>query len=936
MGTDKKDVIGLTIHGQSCLASLEYTSSKKLVCQTPNAFGQGSIIVTTLSGGEGTCTVSFCGLEPEPSPLLDPLEESEEWMEEDLAALTIHGHSKKPQSPVYTRKMIDPLGLSWDEGRGGKRKPSNDNLGEMFPHGSGNLLAQNFNPAWFLLEKHRTTSFQDLKSGLRRLEMEVEKSDQAPIKFITDNLEAFLQCYDTLSDVNELLIRNESESQGGTLTDRIEELLRASTRNAESLFEGVLKCKSRADATRNALTVLQRYRFLFNLPKSIEKNIRNGEYDIVTNDYERAKSLFAGTQVKVFKKVLEEVENQIHKFRDDLHKKLHVLPSSLEEQKKTIKYLLELDCEGDPAWDCITNTHQWLLRLLFNCKEEFQAPGRRLYSPGEHTPLPPTLDSTDGQGFSSAYHSRGHTRTVSEVSFASSAGSLSSQATPASRGQQGSAIKIMCARDTGRPNRILFVEELTALISESLPDFWKLGQAYFSGSLFQGVLFSGEHQQQMLESCGNNKNRFEVMVQEIVEVFTDMVNCSLFPDAHGSLSKSRKERLGEWVSFDDSLHESSGAWLPLIVRQIRECVGSLQNLVLPDKAVGLAQQLAFNVRTLCADTLFYRATRDIEVLHEREDWRVHAEEGGIVTSLPILFENVVVEVLLTLKEIVIESDPGESKENHEELLKNSVEHYRALLEHFVCCLDYLAFQQEDDLHEESLTLMSRGSTSGSHATEDLSPPSDERLLMILSNLSYVMSQVIPQLFDCFVSHGYPQCPEILEMTMEQLRELGERVFQEYISRKSESLVGLVEPGMQVGFFDWEQCSEPEEVRSYIKDILLTLMVVHAEVYAVSSLVVRRVLSRLVELLSVEMLRLLREVEAFSYNGILYAIIELTVLQETLSFYLNDVSRKNFQRCIELLGETNMEANMRVRELMMEFKKRTGLQLRCFRIQRDTT
>lgn len=77
-------------------------------------------------------------LHPPPPP--DPLEESEEWMEEDLAALTIHGHSKKPQSPVYTRKMIDPLGLSWDEGRGGKRKPSNDNLGEMFPHGEGSGL----------------------------------------------------------------------------------------------------------------------------------------------------------------------------------------------------------------------------------------------------------------------------------------------------------------------------------------------------------------------------------------------------------------------------------------------------------------------------------------------------------------------------------------------------------------------------------------------------------------------------------------------------------------------------------------------------------------------------------------------------------------------------------------------------------------------------
>ena len=37
----------------------------------------------------------------------------------------------------------------------------------------------------------------------------------------------------------------------------------------------------------------------------------------------------------------------------------------------------------------------------------------------------------------------------------------------------------------GRPNLILFVEDLTGLVSESLPDFWRLGQAYFSSTLFQ-------------------------------------------------------------------------------------------------------------------------------------------------------------------------------------------------------------------------------------------------------------------------------------------------------------------------------------------------------------------------------------------------------------------------------------------------------------------
>ena len=48
----------------------------------------------------------------------------------------------------------------------------------------------------------------------------------------------------------------------------------------------------------------------------------------------------------------------------------------------------------------------------------------------------------------------------------------------------------------GRPNLILFVEDLTGLVSESLPDFWRLGQAYFSSALFQVcacVWGAGEH-----------------------------------------------------------------------------------------------------------------------------------------------------------------------------------------------------------------------------------------------------------------------------------------------------------------------------------------------------------------------------------------------------------------------------------------------------------
>ena len=65
--------------------------------------------------------------------------------------------------------------------------------------------------------------------------------------------------------------------------------------------------------------------------------------------------------------------------------------------------------------------------------------------------------------------------------------------------------------------------------------------------------------------------------------------------------------------------------------------------------------------------------------------------------------------------------------------------------------------------------------------------------------------------------------------MEQIEELDERVFEEYIKRKSESLLGIIEQGMHMGYFDWENCWEPKEVRGYVKELLLNLVLFHAEV-----------------------------------------------------------------------------------------------------------
>ena len=60
----------ILICGINCVDSLEYANSKKLICYTPKVIGSGDIIVSTFSGGAGSCNVSFLGLEPEAAPVL--------------------------------------------------------------------------------------------------------------------------------------------------------------------------------------------------------------------------------------------------------------------------------------------------------------------------------------------------------------------------------------------------------------------------------------------------------------------------------------------------------------------------------------------------------------------------------------------------------------------------------------------------------------------------------------------------------------------------------------------------------------------------------------------------------------------------------------------------------------------------------------------------
>ncbi|KAH9643566.1 hypothetical protein HF086_011347 [Spodoptera exigua] len=343
LGTSATDLIGLKICGCDCLLSAEWKSKNKIVARSGPCKGRGDIIVTTRFGGEGTSTVQFRGYHES----IGPVKESAVWVEE--AAPPSLPWGRRPMSPT-TYTPPDPLGLSTE---GDDCKFPEEELNEMFPDGSGKLSDDNFQPGWYLLEYHSNTSYEDLKAGM--------------LSFLKANTGAVMDQLDRLVLLKNMYEEDERKN-GKEPLPSLQAAIEESITLADSLFSEILSRKDNADKTREALSLLTRHKFLFQLPASIDRNIRKKEYDLVVNDYTRVKNLFGNTDVKLFQKILAEIDKKIEDLKEKLYTRMKTMPINVQEQTKYIS----LNWEGDAAWVAITSRKEYLMSLMNKVKDHFK------------------------------------------------------------------------------------------------------------------------------------------------------------------------------------------------------------------------------------------------------------------------------------------------------------------------------------------------------------------------------------------------------------------------------------------------------------------------------------------------------------------------------------------------------------------------------------
>lgn len=862
LGKEPNDIIGLNICGCDCLLSAEWKSSNKVIARSGPGKGKGDIIVTTKSGGKGTCTVQFRGYHE----TVGPLKESAVWVEETPLPGLSWGHRSLSHSSYH---LEDPLGLSVEDN---EKKFPEDDLHEMFPDASGDLASENFEPNWFLLEHHHATSFDDLKVGLAYLKRKVEGQKEGQLSFLKDNVSSVMEQMDTLFVLKDKY-EEDMAKHGTDPTVKVEKAITDSLSESKKLFEDVLSRREKADATRNALAVMTRYKFLFFLPMNIEHNIKHGDFDLVVSDFARARNLFGKFDTLVFKQILSEVAKTIENLKVSLYAKLEEMPTTLEQQKKIIRNLIILGEETDPGWDAIINTYKYMKSQLMSSREDHIAAESTL------------LETEIGKKSEHNSKSKLYLRTLNG--------------------------NILLENST--PPRISFVEDIVDFLLQTLPEFWKLGQAYFNVELH----VKPDKVKQM---------EFKGFIVQIVTLACTLIRAAIL------LHIVDKEL--QWPHYSStkqySIDEIISFWLPHCIRLIQSMYSSLITMEMSCESLDLIAKLLLDLRIHSVIIQLKKTADQVKSLDKKENWQLDFDsEHGAVTQLPVEFEKLVTESVQHIKESALGIERKEmSVLTNSTAKQEMISLINKIFLNFVQILEVLGMISEDHDHATAISQVIESPTPYcEHDSSELKW--EQRLLTMLSNCRYTRIVVYPKLSILFHHQNFPSIEEPIRQCSEALSTLEKRMIETYVELRSELLVGTIEPSMYLGGFEWDTCSTPVDLGPYAKEILYNITGVYAEVHRLVPKLLHRIISEMVVLVAEELSRLMSCVTRYNTNGKLQARIDINGLQQVLDSFITENAKCYFNEASEAVPPLTEEENSIVEDVVNNSLRKMYLQISCF-------
>ena len=743
--------------------------------------------------------------------------------------------SQKNGLAIDPTKAEDPLYLRPPHRAVVPMDPSDlDEIKRKYPTGSGMLNSDHFVPAWCLTQLYKDASIRELQEGMGKLAQVCARQGDAKQVLLNKHAGTFIDCFEAIS-VIDAQIKHRRETRG--LTKDLLEAVQHPNVSATKIFEPMLSRRRACEKDRIALNVLRENAFLFSLPKVLKLNVEEEAWATVIQDYHRAKSLFAKTTIRVFEQILAVVENIIEDVRQRLFAKLQNQPLPYEELNKIIGFLTELKAAPDPAGFCLEKQRDYVLAELqryeerLDVKEDPECQSTRWDNLRNRFRGGLGLSAGSSNGFDRLSRKSKLSLRVSGSSRRSVERSSNTQRL--SRHSSRSSVTVVSGATGDNVPQLIFIEEMSQNLNMHLPSMWKLGQSKLKHvqsepPKLRSVEEIPTHQVSSLgyggdgeDEDGNVSQReketmeLEAMVMQIIDSYADKVRQRLIvaetlPDQAPLTAPQRRTRM------------QKRTWLPKCETQIRKCLRFLTAIGLSESSLSGMVELLQDFQRFTVNSVFSEVTDKIRSFVDKEDWR--PADNGLHTSLPELFEEIMISAMSSLSELC--HNPAsdqifETEEEAEELIC-------VAQEALTTCFTRLAF-------ENASTVDAAGKGPGS-----VGP--DKRLMLIMSNCLYTRKQVARTLAQKFetlrlgsLDNGFDDC-------LAQLEELDFQCFDSLLTRRSNELSELAVKCVEM------PARPPRHnklmVRTYMKEILLNLVRVHANVNEYSRPFVFRVISQL--------------------------------------------------------------------------------------------
>jgi exocyst complex component 2 len=194
------------------------------------------------------------------------------------------------------------------------------------------------------------------------------------------------------------------------------------------------------------------------------------------------------------------------------------------------------------------------------------------------------------------------------------------------------------------------------------------------------------------------------------------------------------------------------------------------------------------------------------------------------------------------------------------------------------------------------------------------------MLLTLSNLQALRIDVIPNLTTQFENSFAVKLTEESKTIRNVVGDIDARLFQSYTRPAVENLRNIIKRGIMAP--DWPPPNEekPKEVKAYVYEALLSLVLVHTQVSTTASSLTSQVLSYLLEQASRELLEAFKQRQRYTLSALMQATLDVEFVAQTLSQYTTDkASEMQSQIYQELDKGTDNDARQKLQNELPEMR-----------------